>query len=123
MAKFKLTPYQVTAVNEAISLLDAFGTQHSQEAVFSEYSFYRRQDEAGPKAEALDALITTFKDIRHQLGKVPAEADLPEMAKQAKLLEGQVDFILANMKLHQQRHAVNAAVRKVGRIIVGGRKG
>lgn len=120
MATYKLSSQQIVTINEAIGFLDAFGTQHSPETVFSEYTFYRRQTTSARQLETLEGLITTLRDIQQQLNNTHPKATLPEQAQQAKLLESQMGYILLGLRLKAQSHRARAAAKRVGNFLIGG---
>lgn len=123
MAQFKLSPFQVTTLHDAIHFLDDFGSPHSTESVFAEYTFYRRQDEAARQAEALEQLVDTLTDVQARLGTAAAEAETPELTNNANTLQKQVKFIGTAMKSMLARHKARALAGRAARAIFGGSKG
>ena len=121
MAQFKLSPFQVTTLHDAIHLLDDFGSPHSTESVFAEYTFYRRQDEAAQQADALEQLVNTLADIQARLGDAAAEAETPELTNKAGALEKQVKFIGTSAKSMLTRHKARALAGRAARAIFGGK--
>jgi len=120
MATYELSSQQIVTINEVISFLDAFGTQHSAETVFSEYTFYRRQTTAARQLETLKGLVETLKDLQQQLNNVRTQKDAPEQTAQASSLERRLGYIVISLMAKAQNHRTFATVARVGNFFTGG---